>query len=485
MRSLCKILSIILSAVMIAGGGAARADCRPPAVAGMFYPKDPVELKRVIADLTRKAEKSGPAVPAGQPLRALILPHAGYSYSGFATAHAAPLLKQRQFDKIIVMGPDHRAGFRGCAISRVTAYRTPLGKINLHRDAERLRRHSNLFSTPPRVSEQKEHAVEVILPFLQTWLPPFELIPIITGGVSPEAVSRAIMPLLDETTLIIASSDLSHYLPYDRAVSRDRESIEWIVKLESEKLINSRNRACGKIPIAVVINLARVYNWQPLLIHYSNSGDTSGNRDRVVGYSVIAFYGGQSMAKKITKKQGAALVQLARKTIFERLGLKLEDPELDLEKEPALQEKAGTFVTLTIDGALRGCIGSLTADEPVVSGIKRNAVNAAFQDPRFPGLTREEADRIAVEVSVLSPPEPLEYKSPKDLLAKLHPNVDGVILQKGLARATFLPQVWEQLPEKEVFLEHLCTKAGLPSNAWEHQDLKVFTYQVQHFESKK
>ena len=191
------------------------------------------------------------------------------------------------------------------------------------------------------------------------------------------------------------------------------------------------------------------------------------------------------MAKKITKKQGAALVQLARKTIFERLGLKAENPEIDFENDPVLQERAGTFVTLTIDGALRGCIGSLTADESIISGVKRNAVNAAFQDPRFPPLTKDEAGRMAVEVSILSEAQPLAYKNPKDLLAKLTPRVDGVIIQKGLARATFLPQVWEQLPDKDTFLEHLCTKAGLPPNAWEHQDLNVFTYQVQSFESKK
>jgi AmmeMemoRadiSam system protein A len=268
-------------------------------------------------------------------------------------------------------------------------------------------------------------------------------------------------------------------------VTTDRETIQWILELDAESLLYAPNRACGKIPIAVVIDLARTYNWQPLLIHYSNSGDATGNRDRVVGYSVIAFYGGQYMTKKITKKQGTALVQLARQTIFERLGMKAEAPEIDLEKEPALTEPAGTFVTLTSNGALRGCIGSLTADESILSGIKRNAVNAAFQDPRFPPLSKEEADRIAVEISVLTEPQPLTYKNPKDLLAKLTPHTDGVIIQKGLARATFLPQVWEQIPDKVTFMEHLCAKAGLPPNAWEHQELKVFTYQVQSFENKK
>ena len=484
MRFIGKI-TLLLLIVLMTTGGLLMAETRQPAVAGMFYPGNADALKQLIAGLTQKAETSTITFPADRPLRALILPHAGYSFSGYTAAHAAPLLENRHFDKIIIMGPDHRAGFKGCAVSSVAAYQTPLGKIDLHPDAGSLLKNKTLFIIPPPVSEDQEHSIEAVLPFLQTWLDAFKLVPIVVGNVAPDALTRAVKPLLDDKTLIIASSDLSHYLPYDQAVARDRETIGWILNLQSEGLVNDHNRACGKIPIAVVINLARDYNWQPLLIHYSNSGDTSENRDRVVGYSVIAFYGGQSMAKKITKKQGTALVQLARKTIYERLGLKAENPELNLEKEPALQENAGTFVTLTIDGQLRGCIGSLTADEPIVSGIKRNALNAAFQDPRFPPLTREEAERVGVEVSVLTEPQPLVYKNAKDIPAQLRPNVDGVIIQKGLARATFLPQVWEQLPDKEVFLEHLCTKAGLPPNAWEHQDLKVFTYQVQSFESKK
>ena len=486
MNFLCAcILAVTLMLPFSATADVGPADYRRSAVAGMFYPGDGRALAQMIARLTQQAEQTAIALPADRPLRALIMPHAGYTYSGLAAAHAAAALKNRRFEKIIVMGPDHHVGFQGCAVDDVDAYRTPLGDIPLHPDARRLRRLSEAVIRPPAVSAAREHSVEVILPFLQSWLPPFSVIPMVTGRVAPGIISQQIAPLLDDKTLVIASSDLSHYLPYNQAVATDRETIARILDLETDMLMNSQNRACGKIPIAVVINLARLYNWEPILIHYSNSGDSSSNRDRVVGYSVIAFYGGQSMAKKITKKQGAALVQLARKTIFERLGLKAENPEIDFENDPVLQERAGTFVTLTIDGALRGCIGSLTADESIISGVKRNAVNAAFQDPRFPPLTEEEAGRMAVEVSILTEAQPLAYKNPKDLLAKLTPRVDGVIIQKGLARATFLPQVWEQLPDKDTFLEHLCTKAGLPPNAWEHQDLNVFTYQVQSFESKK
>ncbi|MFO8048107.1 MAG: AmmeMemoRadiSam system protein B [Desulfosudaceae bacterium] len=478
-------LIIVLGLMIILFSATAGAGERPPAVAGAFYPADSDALGRIIAELTARSGRSDLPLPENKQLRALIMPHAGYQYSGYTAAHAYQALKQQphRYSQVIIMGPDHQAGFDGCGISDVSAYQTPLGKIELHRNAERLRRKYGVFTTPPPVSEVKEHSVEVILPFLQTWLPSFRIVPIVTGRVYPDYLSRAISPLLDGNTLIVASSDLSHYLPHQEAVKKDRQTIENILNLSCGSLYRSENRACGKIPIEAIMRLARQHDWEPVLLHYSNSGDTSGNRDRVVGYTVIAFYGGPFMAsKKVTKAQGEALVQLARKTILESLGIKTDGPELDLDKEEALQSHCGTFVTLNKNGELRGCIGSLTADESIVSGVKRNAVNAAFQDPRFPALSKEEADEITIEVSILSEPQPLEYEDANDLLAKLCPEVDGVIIKKGLARATFLPQVWQQLPERTVFLEHLCVKAGLPPNAWEQGDLEVYTYQVQYFE---
>ena len=189
------------------------------------------------------------------------------------------------------------------------------------------------------------------------------------------------------------------------------------------------------------------------------------------------------MTKRITQKQGKALVALARKTIFERLGMEAGEVPEEINNEKVFQSPCGTFVTLTLNGELRGCIGSLTADESILDGVRRNAINAALHDPRFRPLTQKEAERVAVEVSVLTEPQPLAYKDTKDLLAKLSPATDGVIIKKGLAKATFLPQVWKQLPGADEFLSHLCVKAGLPETAWEHGGLEVSTYQVQSFES--
>ena len=195
---------------------------------------------------------------------------------------------------------------------------------------------------------------------------------------------------------------------------------------------------------------------------------------------------------KIQEDQGINLTKLARKTIADRLNLDdaapargVTSPVETIHGAPELQEKRGTFVTLKINGQLRGCMGCLTATETIVEGVERNAINAAFNDPRFPALTADELAKADIEISILTEPQTLEYTDGDDLIAKLRPNIDGVILKKGFSRATFLPQVWQQLPKTEDFLEHLCRKAGLPGDAWLNGDLEVSTYQVQYFHEHK
>jgi len=195
---------------------------------------------------------------------------------------------------------------------------------------------------------------------------------------------------------------------------------------------------------------------------------------------------------RITEEHGKSLVALARKTIADRLNLAEEAPgrggaalpESSLNA-PEFQEKRGTFVTLKISGQLRGCMGCLSTTETILEGVQRNAVNAAFNDPRFPALTPDELARADIEASILTEPHVLEYTGGDDLVAKLRPHIDGVILQKGHSRATFLPQVWEQLPKTADFLTHLCRKAGLPGDAWLSGELEVSTYQVQYFHEHK
>ncbi len=191
---------------------------------------------------------------------------------------------------------------------------------------------------------------------------------------------------------------------------------------------------------------------------------------------------------RFTEKQGQLLVKLARNTILKELAGKSTNTKADTSilafQDERFQAHCGTFVTLKIKGQLRGCIGNLTPEGSVLEGVKRNAVNAAFHDPRFSSISAAELDRTQIEVSILTEPLPLAYRDSQDLIQKLRVNVDGVIIRKGHASATFLPQVWEQLPRPEDFLNHLCMKAGLPADAWKHSELEVLTYQVQYFEEK-
>lgn len=497
MQPVFKPLSIVLLAlglVLAPGGRRALAeDARQPVRAGSFYPADPAELARVIDQLTARAQKTRIGLTPAKRLRAIILPHAGYIYSGWTAAHAALVLKKNRYAKVILLGPDHFVGFDNSAICQVSAYQTPLGKINIHPDAAKLRRQPALFQSLP-VARDKEHSLEVILPFLQTYLGEFELVPIVVGRARIDPLADALNPLMGDDTLLVVSSDLSHYHTYSEAVTIDRQTISAITDLNPAELIRQGNRACGLRPILILMNIARRQHWQPLLLHYSNSGDTAGGRSRVVGYTAIAFFGDQPMPNTdasqatFTAEQGQILLKLARHTIMDKLGQTPSGSDsaalTRARRDEGFQSHSGTFVTLKIHGKLRGCIGSLTSAQTVWDGIERNAVNAAFHDPRFDPLTPKELEQTEIEVSLLTEPRPLEHRGGQDLIQKLRVNVDGVIIRQGHASATFLPQVWEQLPRPEAFLAHLCTKAGLPSDAWQSAELEVQTYQVQYFEEE-
>ncbi len=188
-------------------------------------------------------------------------------------------------------------------------------------------------------------------------------------------------------------------------------------------------------------------------------------------------------SRSFSQEQGKILISLARKTIADKLGA--DSQAVTIPDDPEFTSRRGTFVTLKIDHELRGCIGSLSSDDRVVDGIRKNAVNAAFNDYRFTPLTQAELSRVDIEVSILTEAKPLNHSGGEDLLTRLKPGVDGVIIRKGSAGATFLPQVWEQLPLPRSFMEHLCAKAGLPRDAWTSADLQVSVYQVQYFEENR
>jgi AmmeMemoRadiSam system protein A len=193
-----------------------------------------------------------------------------------------------------------------------------------------------------------------------------------------------------------------------------------------------------------------------------------------------------SNTSQLSEAQGRMLLRLARATLRAQFGQNAaggQTAERALSaSDPDLQKRSGIFVTLKIGGCLRGCIGSLVGREPLIEGVRTYSLHAAFQDPRFRPLTESELDKASIEVSVLTEPQPLTYQDANDLMAKLRPHVDGVTICKGRRSATFLPQVWEQLPDPVAFLSQLCLKAGLAADAWRTGELSVETYQVQHFE---
>jgi hypothetical protein len=492
-KSITRLLPALILALLACSAAGAES-VRKPVRAGSFYPADPGELRKLIDRLAQGARATAQELPDRQALKALVLPHAGYPYSGPTAAHAARVLSENRFKTVLLMGPDHFVGFRSAAVPEAQAFESPLGEVRLHSAAADLLKQTDLFAPlPPAVD--REHSLEVVLPFLQAFLKTFELIPVVVGRGDIDRLSTALLPLVDHQTLVVASSDLSHFLPYAEAQAKDRKTIDAILALDRRAVLRDHTAACGAQPLGILLTMAARFGWRPVLLNYLNSGDTAGDRSRVVGYAAIAFFGDSSMpaakdtSQLLTPEKGQVLVKLARSTLMEKFGCPLPPPEADQLRsalnDPVFQTPCGTFVTLKQQGQLRGCIGNLSAADSLAEGVRRNAINAAFHDPRFSPLTDRELDQVAIEVSVLTEPRRLEFSDPEDLLAKLRPNVDGVILRQGYAGATFLPQVWEQLPKKEDFLGHLCLKAGLPRDAWKRSGLEVSTYQVQYFEEHK
>jgi len=452
---------------------------RTAAVAGRFYPGEPQALRKQVAHLLEKG--SGKTL-AGD-IRALVLPHAGYRYSGIVAA-AGYRQVEDDVDRVILLGPSHRVRLKGASIAEVAAYETPLGSVALDPLASTLRRSPLFHATED--PHRKEHSLEVQLPFLQVRLGTFTIVPILTNDTDPARLAATLSPHVNEATLIIASSDLSHYHPYTEAVSLDRQCIRAITSMDLSGVETCE--ACGKEAVLTLMHLARIKGWNARLIDYKNSGDTGGGNDRVVGYASIAFLGGKERQARMERndlsyEDKVSLLKLARSAIESKLGtgrqvIRPKSPA------PALLEDRGCFVTLHKNGRLRGCIGSIEPVSTLLACIEEHAVSAAFHDPRFPPVTVEELESVDIEISVLTVPEDLAFTSGENLKAQLEPDIHGVILSSGLRKSTFLPQVWEQLPDKEAFLHHLCIKGGMAGDAWRNPSTKVQVYKAEAFGEK-
>lgn len=442
---------------------------RPPTVAGMFYPGDSATLKDELATCLAVSPAPTPEVAPAGLLKAIIVPHAGYVYSGGTAGRAYALLAPLagRIRRVVLLGPCHRVSVRGLAAPTVQAFATPLGSIPLDRAAL-----DGLANLPQVVASDvahaQEHSLEVQLPFLQTVLGSFELVPLAVGDASANEVAEVIDRLWGGAeTLIVISSDLSHFHSYREAQQIDAATATGILALQQ---LTSFDQACGALPINGLIAVARRRGLIIERVAQCNSGDTAGDKGRVVGYASFALYEPESIGTDI----GPALLVRARNAI----AAELRQPTRPEPAHPALDLPGATFVTLTQEAQLRGCIGSLEAHRPLDQDVRANAVAAAFRDPRFPPLTLAELPRTRVEVSLLTAPQPITFSDEADALRQLRPNVDGIIFIAGQRRSTFLPQVWEQLPDPRQFIAHLKQKAGLAADYWS-SEVQLQRYEVQ------
>jgi hypothetical protein len=412
----------------------------------------------------------------------LVVPHAGYVYSGPVAANAYALLApwRDQITRVVLLGPTHRVAVRGLAAPTVSAFETPLGRVPIDHAALALIADLAQVVASDEAHAQ-EHSLEVQLPFLQTVLGDFKLVPLAVGRAGAEEVAQVLERLWGgDETLIVISSDLSHYLPYRQAQAADRATVDRILRLDPAL---DHHQACGATPLAGALLAARAHGLSARLLDLRNSGDTAGDRSRVVGYCAIGFEPGtpaadpqRAQGSEQDAALGAALVARARNAIADAFAL----PTGHEPGHAALGAPGATFVTLKLRGELRGCVGALQAVRPLADDVRMHALCAAFRDSRFEPLQVDEFDELEIEVSLLEPALPLPARSEGDAHAALRPGVDGVILEWRGQRATFLPQVWEQLPEPREFLAALKRKAGLPTDFWA-PDLQLSRYRVRKF----
>lgn len=441
---------------------------REPFASGRYYPENEETLSSMIDEFFNAVPEQG----IDGRVHGLVAPHAGYVASGLTAAYGFKTLADQDYETVIVIAPSHTTFIQGFSIADVTHYKTPLGLVELSPKVEGLKKEPLFISMP--AAHTKEHSLEVELPFLQKTLKDFKLVPIVAGNIDPAALSKVLEKYVDDQTLIVASSDLSHYHPYEEANRLDKYCIDAIPSLDFNVMGDCE--ACGIIPVLTLMYIAQDLGWKGKLLDYRNSGDTLGDKSRVVGYASIAFY-----EEGLSEEDKKLLLSLARETLDTYLkdGKK---PEVDGSKlGENLKQVQGCFVTLDSDGQLRGCIGHIIPQEELYNCVIDNAVNAAVNDHRFNPVTYEESKGLGIEVSVLTVPKKLSYDSPEDLLNKLRPMVDGVVIKSGWSQSTYLPQVWDAFPNKESFLSSLCMKGGAGSDCWRSTATEVYTYQANVF----
>jgi AmmeMemoRadiSam system protein B/AmmeMemoRadiSam system protein A len=471
---------------------------RQAAVAGSFYPADPKTLSAMIDELLARVSEP----PVTDPLLAVVAPHAGYQYSGPTAAYTYAALKGRKYARVVVIAPSHYESFDYTSVYEGDAYATPLGNVPV--DKAFARQLVKMNSTL-RLSSQGheptsaggEHSIEVQLPWLQKVLGNFEVVPIIMGDQSYEnsrALGFALAKLIkadgkEGDTLVLASSDLSHYHKYDDAVKIDHKTLNALQSWDYFSM--SRNfqsrvwEACGGAPIvAAMIYAERMGANKALVLKYENSGDVTGDHSRVVGYSADAFVKAPHEKAAITpfalsEEEKKELLALARKSV-EHVVQEGKAYEPAASASATLNQERGAFVTLTKSGALRGCVGYTSAAKPLYLTVRDTAMLAAMRDTRFEPVSVSELPHLEYEISVLSP-----LRRVLDV-QQIRIGEHGLLMKNGDSEGLLLPQVpVEEKWDRQTFLEQTCRKARMDSSCWKDEDTDIFSFTAVVFNEHK
>ena len=491
---------------------------------GNWYSRYPENLNTMLETFFKETKIK----PMPGKIVGLIGPHAGFAYSGQCMARAYKQLeKQPGPERVILLGISHRGGFYGAAVSDFQYNSTPLGKIPVDTEITAKLAEEKNFRKNNTIM-QHEHSLENHLPFLQFIQNKlknnkYKIVPILFGYLYHQDFKKMadiIKKYIDDKTLVIASTDLTHYgsnfgyTPFrddlkSNLTKLDMGIINHIKKLDFDGYFNYKKKTgitmCGFTPVGVLMNLFAGKNYSGTLIDYYKSGDFENDYSFSVSYASMVITETPSKtakanrgpgkpapdkgeepgtkAMKLTQKEKKTLLSIARQTLeehFQGKRLELTSIESKYKISAPLKEKTGVFVTLRKNGDLRGCIGTLIGEEPVYEGVRNNVLKAAFQDPRFSPLKSSELKKIDMEISVMTPLQKIaDYK-------KIKLGTDGVIIKKGYYQSVFLPQVATETGwGLDMFLSRLCMKAGLSPGAYKEEGMDFYIFQALVFDEKE
>ena len=437
---------------------------KEPSIAGTFYSNDTINLIKELETI-KKTSKNFYKTTS----RAVIVPHAGFAFSGTLAFEGINLL-DRRIKNIFIIAPAHRVAFEGLGLSGFEKWKTPLGEIEVNQEinnelVEKFGAAINDDAMAP------EHSIEIQVPLIQNVFDGVKIVPILIGKARPEDIEKIISEYYpNPENGFVISSDLSHFLDEENEKQMDYNAAKMI---ESGDIRNFQyEMACGAIGITGLVEFANKYRYSLIRVGLSNSAKINNDKSRVVGYGTWFLYEGDK--NELIGKYHTDFVIGLCKTVIESA---LKKVDLTIVYPQVFDEPGACFVTIEKNGQLRGCIGSIIAHRPLVNDLIENTRSAAFKDSRFKPLTIEELNQLKISVSILTEPKRILFNSEQDLLDKITPNLDGLIIKDGDKQAVYLPSVWEVIPDKKEFLSALKVKAGLPRDYFSN------TFEAYRFET--